>query len=119
MTDLDLTAFRALSFDCYGTLIDWETGIAAVLAPWAREQGLEATDEELLLAYADQEAAAERETPSASTPRSWPPPSAVPATRSAVGSATRGRTGWAAPSRTGPPSPTPPTRWPGWPGTTG
>ena len=23
---MDLTAFKALSFDCYGTLIDWETG---------------------------------------------------------------------------------------------
>ena len=68
MADLDLTAFRALSFDCYGTLIDWEAGIAAVLRPWAREQGLGATDEELLLAYADGEAAAEREAPAALYP---------------------------------------------------
>ena len=45
MTDLDLTRFKALSFDCYGTLIDWAAGIAAVLAPWAREQGLDLTDE--------------------------------------------------------------------------
>jgi putative hydrolase of the HAD superfamily len=63
MTDLDLTAFKALSFDCYGTLVDWEAGIAAVLSPWAREQGLEVTDEDLLLAYGDDEAAVERETP--------------------------------------------------------
>jgi 2-haloacid dehalogenase len=34
---MDLTAYKALSFDCYGTLIDWEAGIAAVLLPWARE----------------------------------------------------------------------------------
>jgi putative hydrolase of the HAD superfamily len=65
---LDLTEFKALSFDCYGTLIDWEAGIAAVLAPWAREQGLDVTDEELLLAYADNEAAVERETPAALYP---------------------------------------------------
>ena len=65
---LDLTEFKALSFDCYGTLIDWEAGIAAVLAPWAREQGLGVTDEELLLAYADNEAAVERETPAALYP---------------------------------------------------
>jgi len=32
-TDLDLTRFKALSFDCYGTLIDWESGIAATLPP--------------------------------------------------------------------------------------
>jgi 2-haloacid dehalogenase len=68
MTDLDLTTYKALSFDCYGTLIDWEAGIAAVLTPWAREQGLDLTDEELLLAYADNEAAVERETPSALYP---------------------------------------------------
>jgi 2-haloacid dehalogenase len=68
MTDLDLTRFKALSFDCYGTLIDWEAGIAAVLSPWAREQGLDVTAEALLLAYADNEAAIERETPSALYP---------------------------------------------------
>jgi len=66
--DLDLTQYEALSFDCYGTLIDWEAGIAAVLAPWAREQGLDVSDEELLLAYADNEAAVERDTPAALYP---------------------------------------------------
>jgi 2-haloacid dehalogenase len=67
-TDLDLTSFRALSFDCYGTLIDWEAGIAAVLAPWAREQGLELSDEALLRAYGESEGAVQRETPSALYP---------------------------------------------------
>ena len=66
--DLDLTKYRALSFDCYGTLIDWESGIAAVLAPWAGEQGLDLSDEDLLLAYADNEAAVERENPSSLYP---------------------------------------------------
>jgi 2-haloacid dehalogenase len=65
---MDLTRFKALSFDCYGTLIDWEAGIAAVLAPWAREQGLDAGDEALLLAYGDHEAAVERDEPSALYP---------------------------------------------------
>jgi 2-haloacid dehalogenase len=68
MTDLDLATFTALSFDCYGTLIDWEAGISAVLAPWAGEQGLDLRREDLLLAYADNEAAVERETPSARYP---------------------------------------------------
>lgn len=31
---LDFDGFKAVTFDCYGTLIDWETGIAAVVAPW-------------------------------------------------------------------------------------
>jgi putative hydrolase of the HAD superfamily len=67
-TEFDLTNYRALSFDCYGTLIDWETGIAAVLAPWAREHGLELAREELLLAYGGNEGAVQRETPSALYP---------------------------------------------------
>ena len=65
---MDFDDYEALSFDCYGTLIDWEAGIAAVLAPWAHEQGLDVTDEDLLLAYADNEAAVERETPTALYP---------------------------------------------------
>ncbi|WP_086668183.1 HAD-IA family hydrolase [Lentzea kentuckyensis] len=60
---MDLTKFQALSFDCYGTLIDWESGLAAVLSPWAREQGLELSEEKLLLAYSSHEAAVEAETP--------------------------------------------------------
>jgi hypothetical protein len=118
MTDLDLTTYKALSFDCYGTLIDWEAGIAAVLAPWASEQGLGVTDEELLLAYSDNEAAVEQQTPPRSIPTSWPPPSAALETSSAIRSATSGRSGSASRSRTGRRSPTPPARWPGWPGTT-
>jgi 2-haloacid dehalogenase len=62
-TSLDVTTFKALSFDCYGTLIDWEAGISAVLRPWARERRLSLSDEELLLAYAEEEAAVERENP--------------------------------------------------------
>jgi 2-haloacid dehalogenase len=68
MIDIDLTTFKALSFDCYGTLIDWETGIAAVLSPWAREQGLDLDDEQLLMAYGDNEADVQRETPTARYP---------------------------------------------------
>lgn len=32
-TDLLLTDFKCLSFDCYGTLVDWEGGIYKALAP--------------------------------------------------------------------------------------
>ena len=48
---MKLTDFDALSFDCYGTLIDWEAGLTAVLGPWARERGLDLSDEQLLAAY--------------------------------------------------------------------
>lgn len=68
-TSLDLIRFKALSFDCYGTLIDWEAGISAVLQPWAAEQHLSLSEEELLLAYADNEAAVEQENPTMLYPR--------------------------------------------------
>jgi 2-haloacid dehalogenase len=58
-----LRDFEALSFDCYGTLIDWEAGIGAVLGPWARERGLDLDDEALLAAYSEHEARAEAEHP--------------------------------------------------------
>lgn len=65
----DLTEYRVLSFDCYGTLIDWESGIAAVLQPWAEEAGLALDREQLLLAYAGNEADVAREQPAALYPR--------------------------------------------------
>jgi len=58
-----ITDFEALSFDCYGTLIDWEAGIGSVLRDWADRRGLDMTTEELLVAYADQEAQAARNHP--------------------------------------------------------
>jgi 2-haloalkanoic acid dehalogenase type II len=58
-TGVKLTGFEALSFDCYGTLIDWEAGIASVLRRWADSREVAMSDEELLLAYSSHEAAAE------------------------------------------------------------
>jgi 2-haloacid dehalogenase len=56
---IDYGAFDALTFDCYGTLIDWETGILAGLREALLPHGLDATDDELLVAYADAEATLE------------------------------------------------------------
>ena len=36
---MKLSDFKVLSFDCYGTLIDWETGILTALRPLARRAG--------------------------------------------------------------------------------
>ncbi len=60
---MELRDYQALSFDCYGTLIDWESGILATLEPWAKQRGLGLDPEALLLAYADNEAAVEAEQP--------------------------------------------------------
>lgn len=65
---LDLVAYDALSFDCYGTLIDWEAGLAAVLGPWARRFDPSVTDEQVLVAYSENEVAVEKETPASLYP---------------------------------------------------
>ncbi|MBV9523914.1 MAG: haloacid dehalogenase type II [Alphaproteobacteria bacterium] len=46
-----LDDFSALTFDCYGTLIDWESGMLAALRPWFLEKRPELTDDALLEAY--------------------------------------------------------------------
>ncbi|MGH9067027.1 MAG: haloacid dehalogenase type II [Acidimicrobiales bacterium] len=63
-----LSDFEAFSFDCYGTLIDWEAGIAAVLGPWARRNGADSDDDRLLAAYAAEEARSEAAKPGAPYP---------------------------------------------------
>jgi 2-haloalkanoic acid dehalogenase type II len=50
---LDLRRFKALTFDCYGTLIDWEQGILAFVSPLARAQGKDWSDAAILEAFAD------------------------------------------------------------------
>jgi 2-haloacid dehalogenase len=60
--------FQVMTFDCYGTLIDWETGILAVLRPWATSAGISATDAEILGAFGEAESAAEHEMPTAIYP---------------------------------------------------
>jgi 2-haloacid dehalogenase len=58
-TGLDYGAFEVLTFDCYGTLIDWETGIATGLRALTAAHGRQVADEELLSTYAGHEAALE------------------------------------------------------------
>jgi 2-haloacid dehalogenase len=56
---MNFTDYDVLSFDCYGTLIDWEAGITAVLGPWARRHQPDLTDEDVLVAYSGNEAEVE------------------------------------------------------------
>ncbi len=56
MAGIDLGAFDALTFDCYGTLIDWEAGLIAALRPILDEHGAEIDDQELLELYGRHEA---------------------------------------------------------------
>ena len=56
-----LSDFTTLSFDCYGTLIDWEAGLSAALRGLRDRAGVE--EEALLEAYAHAEHAVEEENP--------------------------------------------------------
>ena len=58
-----LSDFDVLTFDCYGTLIDWETGIAAALGPWLERRGVSATRDQMLAAFAAAEAPQQQATP--------------------------------------------------------
>jgi 2-haloacid dehalogenase len=55
-TMIDFSAFDVLTFDCYGTLIDWETGLLAALHPVLEAHEVGVGDEQLLEAYAEHEA---------------------------------------------------------------
>ena len=58
-----LTDFKALTFDCYGTLIDWESGIFTALQPLAAKTDGEVSRDAVLEVFARHESAQQRETP--------------------------------------------------------
>ncbi len=58
---LDFSRFEILTFDCYGTLIDWEAGILPVLRAVLAAHGKNVSDSSLLKFYGDFEEGAERE----------------------------------------------------------
>lgn len=60
--------FTTLTFDCYGTLIDWERGITQELSAWARRHGLEVSDETLLSAFSEFESTCQQELPTVAYP---------------------------------------------------
>jgi 2-haloacid dehalogenase len=58
-----LVDFKVLTFDCYGTLIDWETGLYNALKPLLQKGGITLERDQVLAAFARHEAAQEVETP--------------------------------------------------------
>jgi len=58
-----LTQFKVLSFDCYGTLIDWETGIFEARKPLTTAVGRSLSRNEILEAHAFHESAQQAQTP--------------------------------------------------------
>ncbi len=56
---LDFDRFTHLTFDCYGTLIDWESGILAALRPVLDRHGIVVSNDATLELYGELESAAE------------------------------------------------------------
>ena len=52
---LDLSRYEWLSFDCYGTLVDWESGITDAAAAVFARHGVRRSKEEILALFADAE----------------------------------------------------------------
>jgi len=60
MTNLDFNRYKVLTFDCYGTLIDWESGIFSALRPILAAHGKSIPDAQVLEMYGELEAKAEQ-----------------------------------------------------------
>ena len=78
--------FDSLTFDCYGTLIDWESGIVAAFQPWLESAGNRATDDEILAAFSSHEPRQQQATPDMLYPRILTRVHAAMATAFGVGS---------------------------------
>jgi 2-haloacid dehalogenase len=57
---LDFSRFEILTFDCYGTLVNWEDGILRALRPLLGAHGKSLDDSTILSLYGDFEANAEQ-----------------------------------------------------------
>ena len=60
---MELTDFKVLTFDCYGTLIDWESGIWEALQPMIAAGNVKTGREAALETFARHESAQESATP--------------------------------------------------------
>lgn len=57
---LDFDRYEWISFDCYGTLVDWETGIFEGVAPVLTSHGIRKSRAEILALFADAEPRVQR-----------------------------------------------------------
>jgi len=60
---VDLNDFKVLSFDCYGTLIDWEAGILSQIGPFLSGHGIDVEDAAILGAFGQAESMEEADDP--------------------------------------------------------
>lgn len=60
---MKLSDFKVLTFDCYGTLIDWESGMVSALAPLTQKLDGKLTRNQILEAHARHESFQQKQTP--------------------------------------------------------
>lgn len=61
MSDMfDISTFEVLSFDCFGAMIDWETGIHSAISPILEAHGVKISRDEILESYGNIEAKLEQ-----------------------------------------------------------
>lgn len=60
---MSLTRFKVLTFDCYGTLIDWESGMIEALKPLTDRVDSKKSRNEILEAHARHESSQQVQTP--------------------------------------------------------
>jgi 2-haloacid dehalogenase len=60
---LKLSNFDAITFDVYGTLIDWEPSIIAFLRRWADQNSVSSSEEDLIMAFDRARAEIQKERP--------------------------------------------------------
>ncbi|WP_066382331.1 haloacid dehalogenase type II [Anabaena sp. CA = ATCC 33047] len=57
---IDFNHYQALTFDCYGTLIDWETGILTAIKPLLNNHKINLTENAILETFAELESEQEK-----------------------------------------------------------
>lgn len=72
---IDFSRFKLLTFDCYGTLIDWDSSISDLVAPWLREIGTQVPPDLVVSTFALMQAKHQQTRPALLYPevlrRSW------------------------------------------------
>ena len=72
---IDFACFKACTFDCYGTLIDWDTGIAELVRPWLQEMDSQVPPDLVVSTFALMQATHQQTRPALLYPevlrRSW------------------------------------------------
>ena len=57
---IDFSAYSIMTFDCYGTLINWESGMLSALKPLLNHHNIQLNDEQILEKFAEFESDQEK-----------------------------------------------------------